>query len=169
MTLQDMDSELVLAQKLECTTEHTLQDLYDEIVCCSREVPAPAEPLLHDKAYRVHWTGPNDAGALARTEYPQFSGESLDSDVCVMVDSCLYGKHPPSHPSSYVTSLLQHNFTADSPLHGATYGGSTLEETKLGNLPRLCVRQPYWLMHVGDCEHIWLIENARYVNVPYSC
>ena len=82
-----------------------------------------------------------------------------------MMDDKLYGRLDPSlDPSqSYVHAILEHTHPSTSPLAKAVYSGKTLSSTRLTQLRSLTLHQPNWLLHVGDCEHIWCIDGIRYV------
>ena len=160
--LSNMDGELVLTQQLECLSEHTLDDLVHEIVCRNGELPYACRDSSDCAS---HWTSANDAGPSVQPKYPKYHASPLPTDVCVMMDDKLYGRLDPSlDPSqSYVHAILEHTHPSTSPLAKAVYSGKTLSSTRLTQLRSLTLHQPNWLLHVGDCEHIWCIDGIRYV------
>jgi len=160
--LSNMDGELVLTQQLECLSEHTLDDLVHEIVCRNDELPYACR---ESSDCPTHWTSANDAGPSVQPKYPKYHASPLPTDVCVMMDNKLYGRLDPSlDPSqSYVHAILEHTHPSASPLAKAVYSGKTLSSTRLTQLRSLTLHQPNWLLHVGDCEHIWCIDGIRYV------
>lgn len=161
-TLGDMDGELVLSQKLECTSAHTLDDLVQEIVCRNGDLPHAD----YDDAHPCpsHWTSAHYAGHNVPASYPRYKEGVLSTDVSVLIDGRLYGRCDPikDPDNSYVHALLQHKFHPASPLAKAEYGG-TLQNTRISQLRTLSVHQPHWLLHIGDCEHVWTIDQIRYV------
>ena len=159
------DVDYTLAPKIECTAQHTLQHLMDEIVCHNKHIPASADqPSTKQKS---HWTGANDAGVDAETSYPRFLNRSLVTDVCVVVNGTMYGQFDPSsRPSeSYMRAFQQHTFSNESPFSQFNYAASLLSQTRFCELPDLMFHQPDWILHSGDCEHIWKINKIRYVFV----
>ncbi|KAK4054631.1 hypothetical protein OIO90_003443 [Microbotryomycetes sp. JL221] len=41
--------------------------------------------------------------------------------------------------------------------------GSNMQQTRLGELS-IKVGQPYWFLHQGDCEHVWTVDEIRYIH-----
>lgn len=164
-TTDDMDGELVLAQRLEITSHHTLDEFVQEVVCRNAEIPeeVPEEGLSADPNRTGHWTGASDAGQA--TVYPKYTGAMLETDLCLLVEGQLYGKHDPQAETSYIRALLE---TPGSGLPESTSVGGTLL-TRFADLPAVAFRQPYWMLHTGDCEHIWTLDWARYVSFFCSC
>lgn len=168
-SLCDIDGDLELVQRVECSSEHTLKDLTDEFICRNADIPKETEGNSASSASVTHWTGADDTGFTEATSYTKYSPDPLVTDTCVMIDNCIYGCVEPcdadSKCPSYVEALLSHTFVPGSPLGHIKYGGTTLECTKLSSLSNLSLHQPYWLLHVGDCEHIWTIDAIRYVSL----
>lgn len=44
--------------------------------------------------------------------------------------------------------------------------GAPMHETKFNSLS-LRLHTPYWLMHAGNCEHFFVIDDIRYVGTYY--
>lgn len=160
-TTDEMDGEVVLSQRIHITTRHTLADLVDEMMCRNAEIPEREhwrEAMQTDApGIAGHWTGAHDAGH--GTVYPRYTGRRLETDVAVLIENQLYARLDPESDDSYVRALLS---TPDAGLPScAMYGGSLT--TRLDALPPTAFAQPYWLLHGGDCEHLWTIDWARYV------
>lgn len=160
-TTDEMDGEIILAQRIHLTTRHTLADLVDEMMCRNAEIPEREgwRGTMHNDAPGLagHWTGPHDAGQ--GTAYPRYTGRRLETDVAVLLENQLYARLDPESDDSYVRALLG---TSDSGLPSCTMYGGPLT-TRLDALPPTAFAQPYWLLHGGDCEHLWTIDWAQYV------
>lgn len=153
-SIDDMDGEFVLAQQWECTSEHTLADLADHLVCRNREIPESTAPsTTFPGAYHGHWA----ASPPHQPEYPTYTGARLDTDTCMLVEGRLYGRKDCTDDASYVRALLDAESLGD-----AVYGGQ-MHTTRFAELLTVAFRQPYWMLHCGDCEHVWVMEYARYV------
>lgn len=156
-TTDDMDGELVLAQRLEITCEHTLEDLVREIVCRNGDIPERVDEGGRESlAHGSNWTGAHDQGS--KEQYPKFTGGMLQTDACLLLEGMLYGMQPVESETSYARTLLESSATGIQ----ATYGG-TMRATRLRDLTRVAFHQPYWILHAGDCEHLWTMDWARYV------
>lgn len=160
----DMDGELVHAQTVECTSAHTLEDLVQEMAC--RHCDLPHARYAQPQACPRHWTGAEDAGQN-NDLYPGFDANPLQTDVCVMIDDKLFSRVDPTKDpnNSYVHALQQAAPSMTTFLQHAKYGG-TLQNTRIFELECLAVHQPYWLLHVGDCEHLWTVDHMRLLAEP---
>jgi len=170
-TVYDIDGDIELVQKLECSSEHTLKELTDEFVCRNADIPEAVDYKPNSCVPVTHWTSSDDAGFTGLTSYTKYSPNPLATDKCVLIDDCLYGLVDPESNaglSSYVKALLSHTFPSRSSLSHVKYGGATLDSVKLSSLNNLALHQPYWLLHVGDCEHLWTIDAIRCVEIQLT-
>lgn len=160
----DIDGELVHAQTIECTSAHTLESLVSEMVC--RHCDLPHARYAQPQACPRHWTGAEDAGQ-DNGIYPGFDAFPLQTDVCVMIDDKLYSRMDPAKDpdTSYVRALQQAAPSMMTFLRHAKFGG-TLQNTRISELECLTVHRPYWLLHVGDCEHFWTVDHMRLMTEP---
>lgn len=165
----DIDGDLELVQKLECSSDQTLKELTDEFACRNADIPEAIDHNPNACGSVTHWTSADDAGFTGSTSYTKYTPNPLATDKCILIDGCLYGTVEPSETTpgvpSYVKALLSHTFPSDSPLCHVKYGGATLETVRLSSLSNLALHRPYWLLHVGDCEHIWTIDAIRCVEM----
>lgn len=166
-TVADIDGDVELVQRIECSSEHTLQDLVDEFVCRNADIPEAIDLHPASCGSMTHWTSADDAGCTESASYTKYSSHPLVTDTCILINGSLYGSVASSSTNagmaSYVTALLSHSFPSDSPLHHAKDGGATLASVTFSSLSQLALHQPYWMLHVGDCEHVWIIDAIRYV------
>ena len=158
-TIDDMDGDFVLAQRLEVTSQHSLAHVVDEIVCRNSDVPE-CTPACDDNQYSMHWTGANDAGSKLQPMYPQFTGKALCTDKCVLVGGRLYAALDQHDTNSYARALLNQEHDPDSVLAGVVFGAK-LDAISLAQLPQLACGEPCWLLPMGDCEHFWQVERVR--------
>ncbi|WFD00785.1 hypothetical protein MYAM1_003537 [Malassezia yamatoensis] len=157
--LEGLDGELTLSQRVQLTNQHTLADFVQEMVCRNAEVPERADKNTNwdlSNTYQYgHWTGANDGGQ--QTDYPLYTGAMLETDLCLLIEQELYGKLDRGAEDSYVRALLADD---NSGLPLSTRYGGTLD-TQFRDLPAISFQQPYYLLHVGDCEHLWTLDWAR--------
>lgn len=160
-TADDMDGDLVLAQCIELTSRHSLADFVGEVVCRNTEIPEaeglPVSVQENQPNFSGHWTGANDAGH--DTVYPKYTGARLETDTCLLLERQLFAKADVQAEDSYARALLEED---DSVLPPSTSFGGNFS-VRLCDLPPVAFQQPDWMLHAGDCEHLWTFDWARYV------
>lgn len=131
-----------------------------------RHCDLPHARYAQPQACPRHWTGAEDAGQ-DNGIYPGFDAFPLQTDVCVMIDDKLYSRMDPAKDpdTSYVRALQQAAPSMMTFLRHAKFGG-TLQNTRISELECLTVHRPYWLLHVGDCEHFWTVDHMRLMTEP---
>ncbi|PKI83553.1 hypothetical protein MVES_002470 [Malassezia vespertilionis] len=167
----DIDDGLVLSQKIECSTDQTLEALANAIVCRNREIPervgweGDVEAIKQGDApiqIQGHWTGAHEISSIGATiQYPLYTGAMLQTDTCMLLDGFLYGKLDPALHGSYVRALLDKQ---DAGVHLFPYPvvyGNTLSNVRIRDLPHIVFGQPHWMLHMGDCEHIFTMDWVR--------
>ncbi|WFD44846.1 hypothetical protein MPSI1_003517 [Malassezia psittaci] len=155
---EGLDGELTLSQRIQLTSQHTLADFAQEFICRNAEIPERADKDNNLDASSTNqygnWTGANDTGQHA--DYPLYTGSMLETDLCLLIEQELYGKLDRGAEDSYVRALLADD-TSGLPL-STRYGGTL--DTQFRDLPTISFQQPYYLLHVGDCEHLWTLDWA---------
>lgn len=158
----ELDYGLCLSQKIECAIDTTLDSLARGIVCRSDDTPECMAPAGH--LQNSHWTDMEDAGVNTHPVYPQFTGMAVPTDVCMMIDHQLYGRYRADSELSYVRALSGLRNTG-SALSNARHSTKTLSEVSFADLGCLRFGQPNWLLHMGDCEHVWIVDRVSYVKL----
>ncbi|WFD32074.1 hypothetical protein MSPP1_003116 [Malassezia sp. CBS 17886] len=148
----DLDGSITLTQTIECLSHQTLADMAHEIMCVNRDVPERVDwKCEHDGA-------PSDKGGSG---YPTYCGTMLETDTCVQLAGELYGNEDPllTPDSSYIRAL--ESLASASSGRDITMAGRSLRATRFTDLFCLEFGAAHWLLHMGDCEHLWSIDWAR--------
>jgi hypothetical protein len=77
--------------------------------------------------------------------------------------------HPPTPSQSQPPMDYRHQSLEVKDLAPKWSVGESMQETRIGDLD-LKIGEPYWFMHQGNSEHIWVIDSIRFVlSTPILC
>ncbi|WFD36455.1 hypothetical protein MCUN1_003334 [Malassezia cuniculi] len=160
---QPIDGEFVLTQRIEATVSNTLAEFVSEITCRNANLPERTgwRDDTQPEPVQLLWTGSEERLHETRPTYPAYTGAMLETDVCVMIGSKLYGRLPTNHEESYVRALLEHGRNVPSSPFSSVEEGGTLDVPFRQVAQQLQFGAHNWLLHVGDCEHRWTIDWVR--------
>ncbi|KAH9949551.1 snRNA-activating protein of 50kDa MW C terminal-domain-containing protein [Amylocystis lapponica] len=126
-------------------SSQTLGDMYDVVPCSSSEIPKEI-------------VGEN--GVIEGYQMQTAPGASLSegsTGCAILIDGVLYGDGQDME--DYSDRILK-AFPRDKNKYPHGEKGASMYETTFNSLT-LQLHKPYWLLHAGNCEHFFEIEQIR--------
>ncbi|KIY44452.1 hypothetical protein FISHEDRAFT_77645 [Fistulina hepatica ATCC 64428] len=119
-------------------SSQTLEDLFYVIPCISNELP---RQVL------------NEDGEIF------FEGQCENDGYVLCIEGQAYGDGAPGG-KSYATKLSRHLKTMSSMQPQIEIAPRNAHSTRLDTLT-LRLNEPYWILHQGNCEHIFVVDEIR--------